>query len=316
MTSTIQFHQFLLNLKVKEENLEPKKRFKRDDDPPPNVKLNISRIMAPRNVFGYLDDLPFDLFNNVASYAISSTEIYARTIDRTEKLINLYNQQLKDLPSITAANRTALANAKPNDRRRQTYYLDLLAIVSSPKNTAMNHYSNIQKLRKLWKNKSFKLSNGPYPSKYQQKCCIHGDCLNIALFNSNYCYWHILEDQFQRMFERCPKCGLPNIIGTLCKNCNKLKALMNVYPLKIFPESKSQQQQQLPPPQPKIQPPPAPKPIKPIAKPLAKPPSDYLVKYPVDFAQLIYKINSGQSLTTSELEYFQAYIQNISKQQY
>ncbi|EAY20190.1 hypothetical protein TVAG_021350 [Trichomonas vaginalis G3] len=204
----------------------------RDDDPPKSTTLIVSRTFHPKKYCGYLDDFPFETSEPTKGFAITQTEIEARIIDRCDKLIQFYQYQLESLPDVTAANIISFNNAALADRRRQVFYSILLAINNSPKQIALKAFSDLYNLRKLWINKRYYNTFVAVPqTKILCKCCKFEDCINPALYGSDFCYWHILNDPNQQMYEKCPNCGQPKLFSTLCKSCSKSKANITIYPI-------------------------------------------------------------------------------------
>ena len=199
----------LTTLGIAPDNLNPKESFSRDDSIPKKSLLLVSRYFGPKRL-SVTDDFNFDTTSTQTNYAMTHREVAGWQKNRIEKLKELYSTQKELLPLMIQANKTAIYNAKSSDRRKHFYYCYLLALMNSPLNIAFSSIDKLNCLRKLWRNRGFK-----HDRQYLAKadvCCCYGSCSLIAVHGSKYCQWHILNDENQKLFEKCNTCGWPCVI--------------------------------------------------------------------------------------------------------
>ena len=212
---TLNFDEVLINNGLTLEGVKRKENFPRDDKPPSNSLLITSRYFGPKKT-SVTDEFPFDPLNTDSSIAMTANEVNEWEIDRIEKLLELYKQQLELLPAMADANKTAIFNAKASERRKYFYYCHLMAITNAPKDIAFKNLDELNCLRKLWRNKAFQ--QDVEGLSVPDQCCEYDSCPFIAIHGSKYCGWHILNDPKQKLFESCPVCGNPRVIcdGAAC----------------------------------------------------------------------------------------------------
>lgn len=209
------FDALLMRYRVPREALQFKKRFTRDDTPPKRTKLVASRYISPKRKEyereNDKDDFPFDTKLPWAMFFLHTSELSQWTTDRIDKLIELYQKQLELLPYVINANKVAYNNAKFIDKRRQFYYCYLLSLINGTPVISLSYFNDVVALTKLWRNREEKWVQENL--KYPIQCCYCEGCFNWALYGSKYCFWHILKDEKQQLFEKCPRCNGPVMIG-------------------------------------------------------------------------------------------------------
>ena len=203
------FDEVLKKHGISVEGTLPKQSVPRDDNPPQDSLLITSRYFGPKKL-NVTDDFNFDTTKAESMYAMTPNEVNDWQLRRIDKLIELYNQQKELLPAMADANKTAIFNAKASDRRKYFYYCHLLAIANAPKDIAFTNIDKLNCLRKLWRNKAFSLDAEDL--SVSDHCCEYESCPFIAIHGSKFCYWHILNDPKQQLFEQCPICGNPKLI--------------------------------------------------------------------------------------------------------
>jgi hypothetical protein len=181
--------------------------YERPDDPPDDAILITEHLIGPpKDQTSPEQDFPFSTENQIA---VTEAELVRWQEDRARQLIDLYQEQLDQLPDVADANVSALASASPFDQRRQFYYCHLMSILDAPKKTAFEHLNRLICLKKLWQNRRFLEEKQDLETC--ETCCIIPGCPQIAIHGSQFCGWHILRDERQRLFVPCPVCGWPKL---------------------------------------------------------------------------------------------------------
>lgn len=208
----MELNTILIRLGVDPNSIRPKTRFARDDAPPSSTKLITSRFLSPRKRDSEhdKDEFNYDTTQSKSKFIFRSEELNKWRLDRIDKLLLLYEEQLKMLPTLINANKVANNNSKTIDQRRHYYYCYLTSLITAPTVISLTRFQDLITINKLWRNRTFQENKDPL--KVPLQCCACEGCFFIALHGSKYCYWHILNDEKQQLFEKCSRCGHPVMI--------------------------------------------------------------------------------------------------------
>lgn len=185
--------------------------FERSDDQPKNVVFRIKKVLGPKRIprqcspqFPYEDGI----------FSLEKKEIQKWQVDRGEKLLQYLNEELNQINDIVQANSSAVFDSSHFDQRKHFYYLTLLSILDLPQDIAFQKLDTLIAFKKLLLNRYLNEKNIDM-SIPEKSCCIRG-CPLLAIHGSEYCAWHILNDERQQIFNKCEICGWPKLGASQC----------------------------------------------------------------------------------------------------
>ena len=175
----------------------------RSDDPPENAVLLIDPLIGPPEEPIVLVP-PCDEDGNITKYDLMNWQK-----ENLEELLRIYKQELGQIDHMAELSYSALSAGTCIDSRAQFYYTYFTSLVNAPPETAIAKLKEMINLQKLWRNKQLddRREGDVQP---EVTCCVCG-CPNTAVHGSQYCVWHILEDERQQAFEPCEVCGKPKL---------------------------------------------------------------------------------------------------------
>jgi hypothetical protein len=172
--------------------------FDLSDDPPTDAVLQqtIATFHSGASPLPQEDGfVPFNPKGPSCLFASEQSRLQSQT---SERLLAAYQMQIEQLNGAEV-----LVPRSPQEQRFHFYLKHLIAVVHSPRKTAMDNFFRICRLHKLWQSR--KLETEVPNSQF----CGIPDCIHLAIPGSKFCGWHILHDPEQRLFQECPECGWP-----------------------------------------------------------------------------------------------------------
>ena len=188
--------------------------FQLSDDPPSNTVLLPKKIIGPqRRFYSATSSFPFVKEN----YILEETEFLKWQIEKAKMYLSHIQKFRGMINDIAKANSLCLSNSSQFDQRRQCYYIFLSSLLQAPKETAFQKLGVLLKFKKLLTNRHFRTNN--IDLEIPMKCCSYPGCAFTAIYGSDFCCWHILNDPNQKLFRKCKVCGCPQLIigDSVCK---------------------------------------------------------------------------------------------------
>jgi hypothetical protein len=203
-----EFDLLLRSAGFDESVLEQHSDYDRPDTPPEDAIIFASQHIGPAPAHRSSEPAhPFA--SSDASIVLTETELLNWQSESIQTLIRQFQQELAQIDTFSSANSLGLENASPFAQRCQFFYAQLMGLWDAPADTAIRNFLHLINLKKLWMNHWLALASEGLAKS--DRCCIVDGCPQIAIHGSNYCAWHMLDDNEQVFLRACPICGKPMV---------------------------------------------------------------------------------------------------------